>query len=175
MERGIPVGLLLALLAGCQELPFEGTPDVVELDACVAAWHLPSGAVQSTVDGSRTFRSTDGRFSMRDGLGISAADGDLSITLAAAVDLAGADIVSSLDTRDFPIRATLGPRSGDAGYALVYRAGDAFFSEAAPAGWLHLSGLDGDDLVGCFALEVRSLDRGEELTWRQGLLHVPPL
>ncbi len=175
MVRGFPLGLLLALLAGCQELPFEGNTDVVELDACIAAWHLPSGAVQSTLSGEGTFRATDGRFSMRDGLGISATDGDLSITLAASADLAGADIVAALDDRDFPIRATLGPRSGDDGYALVYRDGDAFFSEAAPAGWLHLSGIDGDDLVGCFALEVRSLDRGEELTWRRGLLHVPPL
>lgn len=175
MVRGIPSGLLLALLVGCQELPLEGTTDVVELDACIAAWHLPSGTVQSAVDGEGTFHATEGRFSMRDGLGISAADGDLSITLAASEDLAGQEIVASVDERDFPIRATLGPRSGDTGYALVYRSGDAFFSEDAPAGWLHLSGLDGDDLVGCFAIEVRSLDRGEELTWRRGLLHVPPL
>lgn len=52
---------------------------------------------------------------------------------------------------------------------------ETFVSEGNAAGWLHLSGMDGDDLVGCFAFEVSSLDRGEEFSWRRGLLHVPPL
>jgi len=175
MVRWNPVVLLIALLAGCQELPAATATDAVELDACISAWHLPSGSVRSSVAGEGAFNAVDGRFSMSDGLGISAADGDLSITLATGVDLGGEDIVQALEDRSFPIRATLGPRSGDAGYALVYRGSDAFVSEDSPAGWLHLSGMDGDDLVGCFGLEVTALDRAEALLWRRGLLHVPPL
>jgi len=148
---------------------------VIELDTCTAAWHLPSGAVQSVVSSGAEFDATDGRFSVRDGLGISAAEGSLSITLAAAADHAGGDVADAVEAGEFPIRATLGARSGESGYALVYRDSEAFVSDGAAAGWLHLSGLDGEELVGCFAFEVSSLDRGEELTWRRGLLHVPPL
>ena len=173
MVRSFPGCLLVLLVAGCQEV--SDPLDSPEPDACIAAWHLPSGAVRSAVGGMGEFQSSNGRFSRQGGLGISASDGNLSITVAATVEQAGGDIVRAVEERDFPVRAALGARSNDSGYALVYRDSDTFVSDDAATGWLHLSGLDGDDLVGCFALDVTALDRDEGLSWSRGLLHVPPL
>lgn len=168
MSRCLPLLVLLTTLGGC-ELPLETDTPTDSDELCRAAWDLPSGTVQATAVGTDDFVAVDGRFSTQDGIGITAHDGSTSLTLSTRV----------LDQREFrwgrfPVLARVGRSSTDA-YALIYRGDDAFISDAQHTGWLVLAGLDGDDLVGCFELEVRALGGDEAHSFRDGLLHVPRL
>jgi len=160
------LAFLSTLSLGCAQ-PVEQPERSTNL--CEDAWDLPSGTVTASVLGAEGFAAFDGRYSTQDGVGISATDGSTSLTLSTRVT----------DERDltwgrFPALSRVGLSSSDA-YALVYRSGGAYVSNAQHTGWLVLAGTDDDDLVGCFELEVSALDGDEVHTFVDGLLHVPRL
>lgn len=170
MARPLLLQLLaLAVLATGCPLPPDGTPH----ETCAVAWELPSGTVQAQVSSMGPFETVEGRFSTNDGLGISASDGALSITLSTSDGEAGRSVNRAVDRGNFPLKADIGLRSEAAGYALVYLEDEAFVSQRD--GWLMLAGMDGDELVGCFELRVTSLDGEETAALTSGQLHVPRL
>ena len=168
MFRTLPALVLIVTLPGCAGVLDEDiSTDTEEL--CEAAWDLPSGTVMASAVGTDGFVAIDGRYSTQDGIGISATDGTTSLTLSTRV----------LDEREvkwgrFPALTRVGLSSTGA-YALIYRDDEAFISNAQHTGWLVLAGMHDDDLVGCFELNVKSLNGDEVHSFRDGLLHVPQL
>jgi len=152
-----------------------GDDDDTAGDPCSAAWDLGAATIEATVDGYPPFATTGGRYTTAGGLVVNGTDGVLSLTLSSLVDEDGQSLPDAIDAGAYPLHVLIGQNGAFTGYATVYEGATTYISDDEHTGWVHLSGVDGAELVGCFEFEAKSATGDEVQVWTDGRFHVPPM